>query len=527
VTHRQTVSTPLGSVSVASDETVVGIELRPLVLPSSRTPPLEVLCGLARVTSSERLGENGPPLASAANPENADNPAARRYEAVFGRDALYAAEFLCEEYPHLEDTTVFYLAAFQATGNDPTRQAEPGKIPNHIRSPDDPFAQAMTRETGRGWPWYGATDTTVQFISALCRVLTRHPEAVDEPIMCPPSPAYAHPPVAGQRRPLLRDVTRAATGWLQQALRAGPVPHLIWAGMNDRDSFTVWTDSPNAFSSPTGRLAWPPVAPVQLQAQAYDALRDLAQCAGSLPVLQMDPQELLEEAQRVRQIVLDRLVIDGEHGLQLAAAAESRDGQLIPVASCTVNMGFGLASGLLDGAECGALRESLVRQLFSPAMSSRFGIVGRARDEVRFESFDYHSQVWAFAVHRVARGLRRAGYPLLARELDARVIGQTRDGLLPENVGANADRELTYCPHLLNVARIAPDGRPTVTTKERPPAPYAAWTAAAVVAIDNGAQRLPDDDQMSATPVEAEILAGVPAAHRCYFSPRDLRWRPD
>ena len=256
--YRQTVPTPLGPVSVASDETVVGIELKPLVLPSTRTPPLEVLCGLARVTSPERLGENGPPLASAANPENADNPAARRYEAVFGRDALYAAEFLCEEYPHLEDATVFYLAAFQATGNDPSRQAEPGKIPNHIRSPDDPFAQAMTRETGRGWPWYGATDTTVQFISALCRVLTRHPEAADEPVMRPASPAYAHLPVAGQRLPLLGDVARAAAGWLQRALRAGPLPHLIWAGMNDRDSFTVWTDSPNAFSSPAGQAGLAP-----------------------------------------------------------------------------------------------------------------------------------------------------------------------------------------------------------------------------------------------------------------------------
>jgi glycogen debranching enzyme len=528
VIHRQTVSTPLGPISVASDEKLVDIERSPLVLPSIQVPPLEVLQRLARVSSPECLGRNGPLLASTANPENADNPAARRYEAVFGRDALYAAEFLCEEYPQLEDATVLYLAAFQATANDPSRQAEPGKIPNHIRAPDDPFAQAMTKETGRGWPWYGATDTTVQFLAALCRLLTRRPEAVNEPVMLPPSLAYAHPLVAVQPRLLLlKDVARAAADWLRQALRSGPVPHLIWAGMNDRDSFTVWTDSPNAFSSPAGRLARPPVAPLQLQAQAYDALCSLAYCADSLSELQMDPDKLLAEAHHVRQTILDRLVIEGKHGLQVAAAAEIRNGQLMPLASRTVGTGFALVSSLLDGPECEELRESLVRQLFAAEMSSPFGIVGRARDEVRFESFDYHSQVWAFAVHQVARGLKRAGYPLLARELDARVIRQTQNGLLPENVGANADPELTYCPHLLRVARLAPNGRHTVTTKERPPAPYAAWTVAAVVAIDNGARRLPDNDQISATSFEAQVLAGVPDAHRSYFSPRDLCWRSD
>ncbi|MGZ3665856.1 MAG: hypothetical protein ACXVDA_15405, partial [Ktedonobacterales bacterium] len=285
------------------------------------------------------------------------------------------------------------------------------------------------------------------------------------------------------------------------------------------------TDSPNAFSSPEGRLARPPVAPLQLQTQAYDALCSLARCADWLPELRMDPGELLTEAQHVRRSVLDWFVIEGKHGPQVVAAAEIQSGRLKPVASRTVNVGFALVSSLLDGSACAELRESLVRQLFSEEMSSPFGIVGRARDEVRFEPFDYHSQVWAFAVHQIARGLRRTGYPLLARELDARVIRQTQDGLLPENVGASPDPELTYCPHLLRVARLAADGRPTVTTKERPPAPYAAWTAAAVVAIDNGARRLPDDDSISANPFERKVLEGVPAAHRAYSSPHDLRWR--
>ncbi len=524
---RQLVPTPLGPISLASDEALVDVELSLLSMPSDRIPPLEVLQRLARVSDPDRLGDNGPVLASAANPENYNNPAARRYEAIFGRDALYAAEFLSEEFPNLEDATVCYLAGFQATIDDPVRKAEPGKIPNHIRLPDDPIAQAMTRETGRGWPWYGATDTTVQFLSAMCRLFTRHPATISEPVRTMQNQADLGLPRAMNREPLyLSDVAKRATGWLRHALYIGPVPHLLWVGMNDRDSFTVWTDSPNAFSSPTGRLPSPPVAPIQLQAQVYETLLSLARCSATLPELRIDPDMLLTEAYDVRQTVLDRLVIESEYGLRIAAAGEIVNGKLSPLASRVVSSGFILTSGLLDGAVHRDVREALVRQLFSPEMSSAFGIVGRARDEVRFEPFDYHSQVWAFAVHQVARGLLRVGYPMLARELDARVMRQTRDGLLPENVGASTDPELSYCPHLLRVARLGPNGRPTVTTKERPPVPYAAWTAAAVAAIDVAGRRLTDNDRISATSFETQVLAGISAAHRAYFSPYDLQWRP-
>jgi len=80
---------------------------------------------------------------------------------------------------------------------------------------------------------------------------------------------------------------------------------------------------------------------------------------------------------------------------------------------------------------------------------------------------------------------------------------QTPDGLLPEHVGAGTSASLQYCPHVLTVARPAPDVRRTVTAKERPPTPYAAWTAAAVVAI-----RASDADggTFTSSPFEDELL---------------------
>jgi glycogen debranching enzyme len=456
VIGRYSVPTPLGTVQLASDERLVRIEPCQLILPSSPVDPLSVLVRMAGVDDPGRLGDGGPLIGSLANTENAGNPELRRYEAVFGRDALYAAAFLSDLYPGLEAGTVRFLAGFQATKHDPFALAEPGKIPNHIRDPGDPLARRLTAESGRHWPWFGGTDTTVLFASAACRVIDRDPGALGWP-------------VTGRRT--LGDAVAAAGRWLLGELRQD----LLWVYLNRKDSYTVWTDSPNAFHHADGTLAGPPVAPVQLQAEVYDALCGLARHAA---VLQL-PRDILNEcALRVRGRLCSAFVVDHPRGPYLAAAL-SATGE--PLAVRTVGMGMALDSAALEGND---IVRRVADHLFSPEMLTPFGVAGRAADGARFEPFDYHSQVWAFAVHRTARGLARHGLRDLAAELDRRVLAQTRDGLFPENVGAYP--ELRYCPHILTVARPAPDGRPTVTVKERPPAPYAAWTVAAVLAINGG-----------------------------------------
>ncbi len=450
---RHTVPTSLGPVRLATDERLVRIEPCRVMLPSSRVGALQVLLRMAGVDRPCELGDRGPLIASLANPENEANPQLRRYEAVFGRDALYSAAFLADLYPKLEARTVLFLAGFQARKHDPLALASPGKIANHIRDPGDPLARELTARTGRHWPWFGGTDTTVLFATAAARVIDRHRDALEWP-------------VAGKRT--LRDATAAAGRWLLAELRHD----LLWAHLNRKDSFTVWTDSPNAFYHGDGTLARPPVAPVQLQAEVYDALRGLARHATAL---RLPGDRLNECARRIRECLRGVFIVDHQSGPFLAAALSAR-GE--PLTVRTIGMGMALDSAAFDGHD---IIGRVADHLFSPRMLTPFGVAGRASDEARFEPFDYHSQVWAFAVHRTARGLARHGYPDLASDLDRRVLEQTRDGLFPENVGAYPD--LRYCPHILTVARPAPDGRPTVTVKERPPAPYAAWTVAAVLAI--------------------------------------------
>lgn len=481
---RYQLNTPLGPVRLASDEEFVTIVPSVLQLPEEREEPLTVLLRMASAATPDELGQAGPVIASLANRENTGNPELRRYEAKFGRDALYTATFLNEMYPALEAGTVRYFAAYQATDWDVRSLSEPGKLPNHVRSSDDPLARRLTAATGRRWPWFGGMDTTVLFILSACRVAQRDLSQLATVVRYPSDHPMAGRCVQRSGSSLtLGIVLRDAVRWLLRHLDDPASADMLWVGLNDKDSYTVWTDSPNAFHFRDGQLAAPPVAPVQLQAETFDALRAIADIASLQPDLRLDPQALSERSTRIKRRVLDHFVVDHRLGPYLANAVTMVDGHLRPLDVRTIAMGMALDSNLLTGPDSRQLRDDVVKHLSSPEMTSPFGIVGRARDEVRFEPFDYHSQVWGFAVYRTARGLDRHGYGQFALDLNRRLLQQTQDGLLPENVGADESGELRYCPHILTVRRPAPDGRSTLTVKERTPAAYAAWTAGAVVAV--------------------------------------------
>ena len=189
---------------------------------------------------------------------------------------------------------------------------------------------------------------------------------------------------------------------------------------------------------------------------------------------------------KLKESILHHFLVNDDRGESFAnGVAFDYDSKLSALDVPTVNMGFLLDSALLSGGEYLSHREAVVEQVLSPSMLSPFGIVGRACDEIRFEKFDYHSQIYAFAAHKMANGLRKTGYAYLADVVDHRILAQTQDGLYPENVGADDILKLEYCPHILTISRIAADGGATVSIKERTPAPYALWTVAAILDIES------------------------------------------
>jgi glycogen debranching enzyme len=492
---RRIVETDVGPVLLAPHEELVEARHSPVLLPASREDPLGVLCRMGGVDHAADLGRAGPLVGATANPENANSPELRRYEARFGRDAFHAADFLSDLLPGLEQGTVLYFAAYQARAADPRSLATIGKIPNHVRSPDDPLARRLTAKYGRRWPWFGGMDTTVQFLSAACRVLQARPEMHAETLVFPgDAPQAGHPVRWDDQHRTLGDALVDALKWLTVELDAAPRSGLVWVGLNRNDSFQYWVDSPHGFCHRDGRPPTPPLAPLGLQAMVYDALMAVAALADD-GLDRLDAADAHRRAERVRASVIDAFMVRDDRGTFLAAGLDNGDAAPRPVASRIADMGFALDSSVLDPShggrtkECELVRDTLVDQLTRPELASQFGIVGRARDEVTFAPFDYHAQAWAFASYKAARGLRRSGRPDIALRVERGILRQTDDGLLPENVSAGIDADddrLQYCQRLVVKRRPAPGGAMTTTVTERPPAPYAAWTAAAVVAIQKG-----------------------------------------
>jgi glycogen debranching enzyme len=303
--------------------------------------------------------------------------------------------------------------------------------------------------------------------------------------------------------------------------------------MNMKDSYTYWRDSPNTFSHVDGRLAGPPIAPLGLQAQVFDALIAAAEVVDFLPrdcrVANMPATSasLRTRADVVRRIIVDHYSVADEDGEFLADAVEvsPRTGKLAAVRVRTIDLGMVLDTGLLEGEAFRGLRHAVIRQLFGNRFLTPFGLTGRDRSDIRFGRYDYHAQVWGWAVHKVADGLRRYDYHDLADELDARVMRHSADGLYPEFVGGGPTPLLEYCPHRLVVRRPAYDGTMTTTVKERPPGPHQAWTVVAILAIDHFRRR-PDRPSRAAPDVEFEREVLHTISDRAFHAIDDLRWDP-
>lgn len=529
---RRLVATALGDIELATDEDLVSIEGVHLKLPAARERPLEVLLRLARVTDVADLGKKAL-LASVANEENLGNAELRRYEAVWTRDLLTTVKPLRSLFPDLERRSVMYTGTYQAESAEPNKMSERGKIANHIRDPDDPLARALTRSVGRGWPWYGATDSTVLWLESACRVLAREPQRAGDPLVHPEGHGRAGQVASyrGEPHTLGRAVVEAV-GWLVRELDNRHWAGLLWAPLNMKDSYTYWRDSPNTFSHRDGRLAGPPVAPLGLQAQVFDALMAAAQVVDSLlqncrvPDMLVTADVLRDKADVVRKTVFERYPAADDGGEFLADAVEVDEQADDLAALCvrTVDLGMVLDSGLVAGENFRGLRQAIIRQLFSDRFLTPFGLTGRDRSDIRFGRYDYHAQVWGWTVHKVAEGLRRDDYHQLADELDARVMRHTTDGLNPEFVGGGPDPLIDYCPHRLTVRRPAYDGTMTTTVKERPPAPHQAWTVGAILAIDHSQRRQGAHSSPSQAVFEREVLRTI--TDRACRALDDLRWDP-
>ena len=299
------------------------------------------------------------------------------YVTLFGRDTLVVSMQSISGYPEFASGALRRLSALQATGDDPERDMEPGKIPHEVRHGELAQLGILPYE-----PYYGTHDATSLFIIVLSYL---YQWLGDEKIL---------------RRYL--DHAEAALRWIDRY------------GDRDRDGLQEyktrsshgyynqgWKDAGEAIVMADGSLASLPIATCELQGYAYDAklrMGDIYEILGR----PKDARRLRREARVLFERVNERLWWEAEGTYALGL-----DGSKKQIRSVASNAGHLLQSGIVPPERAGRV----VKRLLADDMWSGWGVRTLSSDHVAYNPFSYQTgSVWPHDNAMIAGGFRRYGF---------------------------------------------------------------------------------------------------------------------
>lgn len=307
------------------------------------------------------------------------------FMAVFGRDSLITALQTLIVDPQLAYGALRALAQYQATIDDPFRDAESGKIPHEIR-------HGRLSHLGRvpHSRYYGTVDATPLFAYLLAE--TVH---------------WTHD--FDLARELLPAVN-LALDWIDRS------------GDSDGDGFVEyqrrspqglqnqgWKDSHDSINFADGRPATGPIALCEVQGYVYMAKRTLSWMFRELGD-GARAEQLQAEASRLRRRFNERFWL-AEQGIYALAL----DGDKRPIDAVTSNMGHCLWSGIVDRDKAPLVAE----RLMAADMFTGWGVRTLSSNMAAYNPISYHNgSIWPHDNAIVAAGLAAYGF----REEASRVI---------------------------------------------------------------------------------------------------------
>jgi glycogen debranching enzyme len=425
-----------------------------------------MLLGLGQVDRLADLGKHGPLLASAGE--------SSLFHCLFGRDALRMALDLLDDFPAVARATILELARLQGVKVDTRSEEEPGRILHEHRTLDDPFRAVLA--THWTFPYYGAVDSTPQWINLLAAYCTRpgrDHEAADL-LNATVVDRLGHP------QPIVHCLL-AALGWITGRLDDPRGGGYLWVQRATPYGIAnqVWEDSSDSYYEADGTLLDPnkPYAPVAVQGYAYDALLS---AANLLEHYQFDCQGMIAGLRTRAADLRARVLHDvwqPDLGTFALAVTFGDDGTVCPARVIASSPGHLLASRLLDGDDVAPLRDRLVRRLFAEDMLAGAGIRTRALGSARFRAGSYHNgSTWPMDSGVIADGLRRLGEHALADNLEDRIlVGCATVGGFPEFFRGDPDGGVRVNTSILD--EIV-DG--VLNRLEQPPQANQGWTVTRV-----------------------------------------------
>jgi glycogen debranching enzyme len=334
------------------------------------------------------------------------------FMTVFGRDTIITCLQTLLFGPELARTALEVLAELQAKEDDPSIDAEPGKIVHEVR----------TGKAAKHWfrSYYGTVDATPLYLVLLSEVWRW---TGDDAL------------IRSLHEPALR-----ALAWIDE-----------W-GDRDGDGFVEyerrsehglanqsWKDSGDSQRFADGRFAETPIAPAEVQGYVYDAKRRLAELAKEVWRDRDLADRLDREAKELRTRFDDAYWVEDRGGFY--ALALDRDKQAVD--SMCSNMGHLLWSGIVPPHRV----EAVVDALMGEALWSGWGVRTMSERDAAYNPLSYHNgTVWPHDNSLIAWGLARYGRWAEAQRIVQRLLHAARhfDYQLPEVFAGLRRSETTF-----------------------------------------------------------------------------------
>lgn len=299
------------------------------------------------------------------------------FSTFFGRDAIITAYSILWARPDIGLNVLRYLEKRQATGVDPFRAAEPGKILHEERSGElsnlgeVPFGQ-----------YYGSIDSTPLYIVLACEYYRR---TGDEEVLLSLFPSI-----------------QKALCWIDQygldpdsrflVYSSGPRGGLVNQG---------WKDSADSVFHADGKIAVHPIALIEVQGYLYWAWSLLAPLASRLGHVALG-NSLTKRARDLKSNVLQKFWVAERNTFAMAI-----DGVGKPCVISSSNPGHLLLTGILPKK----LARKLVGTLLGEELFSGWGVRTLGTREVRYNPVSYHNgSIWPHDNGLIMAGLSQMGF---------------------------------------------------------------------------------------------------------------------